>query len=478
MNGNTTKLIAVVAVVVVAAAGVGTFLVLKNNDKDKNYEIDAALEVYGNANGDYKIDNADKDVIQKIIDKEEGYTLEKYPLADAYKDGAVDEKDIEQVDKILAGGDADGNQITVWHINHTTDVAKFPSGEYVAETKWPVKKCIANGAANSLILYEMVGMFENIAGINYSSSSPPDSIVYKKYSEMKSLGTSTNYLTESLVKDCLKANPDVTAMITADNKGYLGSSSPVKEADLENTYKIDVIRIEHAAVDPDSHVSAILMLGFLVQKETNAQEASEWITSVFKEIKEKVSAAPSKVKVAVSSGEKYFSLRNSDYADVAVMAGGDYSLWTDTSASTVYFKQYQGTSKTYEPDPRCYEDQYQPSLILGIRTSALLGKASDGASWYGDTAKWDATKIKNYMSDFSGFKCYGDSVEDRKIYFMSGDMPVPARVLYSAALMYGDQVSMDWANEKHQEFVDKFLGGSYKVTDCHFVLTPADVEAL
>ncbi|MBO7410118.1 MAG: hypothetical protein J6T68_04260, partial [Candidatus Methanomethylophilaceae archaeon] len=115
MNGNTVKLIAVVAVVVVAAAGVGTFLVLKNNDKDKNYEIDAALEVYGNANGDYKIDNADKDVIQKIIDKEEGYTLEKYPLADAYKDDTVDEKDIEQVDKIMAGGDADGNQITVWH---------------------------------------------------------------------------------------------------------------------------------------------------------------------------------------------------------------------------------------------------------------------------------------------------------------------------------------------------------------------------
>ena len=81
MNENTTKIIAVVVVLVLVVAGIAAFMIF-NNGSGKGASIDAALEVYGNADNDYKIDEADKTVINKIIKGEDGYTLEKYPLAD------------------------------------------------------------------------------------------------------------------------------------------------------------------------------------------------------------------------------------------------------------------------------------------------------------------------------------------------------------------------------------------------------------
>ena len=84
--------------------------------------------------------------------------------------------------------------------------------------------------------------------------------------------------------------------------------------------------------------------------------------------------------------------------------------------------------------------------------------------------------MQSQLEHFDVFNCYGEGKE--KVYTVSGDCPIVARVLYSAALLYPDLVSMDWANQKHQEFVNQFLGGSYKVSECHFVLTQKDIKDL
>ena len=390
------------------------------------------------------------------------------PQADANHDSKVDSADVDLVKKIIAGGD-EGKQITVWVINHTTDTTNYPSGQYAASVQWPVKKTIANGAANALIIYEMVGIRDNIAGINYSSSSPPDAIVYSHYNAMPSLGSSTMYLDETPVTNCVTANPDVTCVLTADNKGYLDGKKGMSEAYIKDTLHLDVVRLEHAAVDPDAYAAALLTVGFLFQKETKAEEAAEWITEVFKEITDKVSGADKKVRVAATSYYNYLSAKNSDYADVTMQAGGEYTLWEGTSTS-IYFEN----SGSYVKDDRVFLPEYQPDVIISLRTSAFLGKAADGASWYGDESKWNVTSMKGNLAHFEVFECYNN----KKVYHLSGDMPIVARVLYTAAVLYPDLVSMDFANEKHQEFVDKFLGGSYTVADHRFVLSQDDISAL
>ena len=450
MNGNTTKIIAIGIVIVVAAAGVGIFMLMKN-DKSGGEKVDAALEVFGNADKDYKIDGNDKDIIQNIIDNKDGYNLEKYPLADANHDGNVDTADIELVQKII-----NGESCTVYHMWYITNTDESRHDSKVVDTKWPIKKCIANGAANALLCYSMIGLDDKIVAINYSSTSPPDAVLYPKYHAMESLGTSTTYLTASKVTEAKTANPDITAVITADNKSYLSStaSGRIDEAGLEEM-GLDVIRVKHAAVDPKEFSSALLLLGFLFQKESQAYEAAAWIENVYKELDDKLDGV-TKLRVAATSGSDYLSSRNSDYADVTVQAGGEYTMPVRSS-----------TSIKMAENAWMFEDQYQPDRIVMIRTGGSSG------TWYSPGGLNLAT-FKTAMNDnFSEFKAF----TNKQIYLTSGDDPVVARVLYSAAILYPDRVSMEYANEVHQEFVDKFLGGSYKVSELKFVYTFDEINA-
>ncbi len=458
MNENTTKIVAVVVVLVLVVAGIAAFMIF-NNGSSKGANIDAALEVYGNADNDYKIDEADKTVINKIIKGEDGYTLAKYPLADANFDGKVNEDDLEQVNAIIKG-----KSTKVFHLNHSTDTEKYPNGTYVVSTKWPVSKTVANGAANALIMYGIVGISDNIVGINYSSSSPPDSIIWPKFAAMPSLGTSTNYISEDLLVSCLEDNPGTTAVLTADNKNYLNGQQGLSEQELEEKYGLDVVRLQHAAVDPDEYCSALLLIGFLFQKDSAAQDVAEWTTQVYKDIEKKTSkvADKDKVRAVASSYYTYVSAKNSDYSDNLVQAGAIVPIW-EQSSSAIYFDRSNAKF-----DPRVYEDQYQGDVIIVFRTGSGFLKAS----WYSDPDTWDVATMQKHLGYFKEFKAY----EDKEVWHTSGDMPIVARVIYSAAILYPDLFSMEDANKLHQEFVDKFLGGIYKVDDLKFVLSQTDIE--
>jgi len=458
MNENTTKIVAVVVVLVLVVAGIAAFMIF-NNGSSKGASIDAALEVYGNADNDYKIDEADKTVINKIIKGEDGYTLEKYPLADANFDGKVDQDDLEQVNAILKGYNT-----KVYHLNHTTDTSKYPTGTYVVSTQWPVKKTVANGAANALIMYGITGIEDNIVGINYSSSSPPDAIIWPEFAAMKSLGSSTMYIDESPLVECLEANPGTTCVLTADNKGYLDGTKGLSEKELEERYNLDVVRVEHAAVDPDAYCSALLLIGFLFQKDTQAQDVAEWTTKVYKDITKKTDKITDKVKATASSYYTYLSAYQSDYSDNLKQAGAVVPLW-ESSTTSIYFDR--SNSKF---DPRVYEDQYQGDVIIVFRTGSGFLKAS----WYDDPSTWDSETMQKHLGYFHEFKAY----ENKQVWHTSGDMPIVARVLYSAAILYPDVFSMEDADKLHQEFVDKFLDSKYKVADLKFVLSQEEIEAM
>ena len=458
MNENTTKIVAVVVVLVLVVAGIAAFMIF-NNGSGKGANIDAALEVYGNADNDYKIDEADKTVINKIIKGEDGYTLAKYPLADANFDGKVNEDDLEQVNAIIKG-----YSTTVYHLNHTTDTTTYPSGTYVASTKWPVSKTIANGAANALIMYQITGIKNNIVGINYSSGSPPDKIIWPDYAAMPSLGSSTMYIDETPLVECLEANPGTTCVLTADNKGYLDGKKGLSEKELEERYNLDVVRLEHATPDPDDYCSALLLIGFLFQKETAAQEVAEWTTKVYKDLAKKTDKVTDKVKATGTAYYTYLSGPSSDYTAYLTQAGAVYPIWSD-AGSTIYFDQ---SDSRY--DPRVYEDQYQGDVIIAYRTGSGFLKAS----WYDDSANWNAEEMQKQLGYFKNFKAY----ESKNVWHTSGDMPIVARVLYTAAILYPDLYSIEEADKLHQEFVDKFMGGIYNVSELDFVLSQADIEAM
>jgi archaellum component FlaF (FlaF/FlaG flagellin family) len=444
MDPKTTKIavVAVIAVIIVAAAAV----VLTTSGKSSSTDIDAALEVYGNADADYKIDKNDLNIIKKIIAGDEGYNLLTYPLADANYDGEVTDADVELVQKIL-----DKKECTIYNVNYkTTGKTDVRYDAYVVETKWPIVNSIGNGAANALILYTILGIEDKIAAINYSSSSPPDKTLYPKFAEMESLGTSTQYLTAAKVVEAVAEDPTITAVITADNKSYLSSKTDgrIDEAGLEEM-GIDVIRVKHAAVDPEEYGSALLLLGFLYQAESNAKDAAAWIQNAYDKLDKKISNAV-QPKVTATSSKGALSTLFSDYADVAIQAGGKYMIPANTSSSL-----------KIADNQWLLEDQYQGEYIINLRTGSGLG-----GSWY-NADGFDKAKLQDAISDFKDFKAY----KDHKVCITSGDIPIVARVMYTAYFYHPDLVSLDYADQVHQEFVDKFLGGTYKVAGLHFAYT-------
>jgi len=444
MDPKTTKIavVAVIAVIIVAAAAV----VLTTSGKSSSTDIDAALEVYGNADADYKIDKNDLNIIKKVRDSEEGYNLLKYPLADANYDGEVTDADVELVQKIL-----DKKECTVYHVNYkTTGKTDVRYNAYVVDTKWPIVNSIGNGAANALILYTILGIEDKIAAINYSSGSPPDKTLYPKFAEMESLGGSTTALTAAKVIEAVAADPTITAVITADNKSYLSSKTDGKiDEDGLEEMGLDVIRVKHAAVDPEEFGSALLLLGFLYQVESNAKDAAVWIKNVYEELDKKISNAV-QPKVAATSSGAALSTLFSDYADAATQAGGKYTIPANASASLKIAENQW-----------LLNDEFQGEYIIQMRTGTGLH-----GSWYVEDGITKAS-LQDATNDYKDFKAY----KNHKVCMTSGDIPIVARVLYAAYFLHPDLVSLEYADQVHQEFVDKFLGGTYKVAGLHFAYT-------
>ena len=90
-----TMLLMVVMVVLIVGRMDG------DDAKDRKWYLvgDYTLEIFGNANGDWYLDQDDVTFLEKIIAGKENETI----FADANRDGRIDGKDIEQVQRIIAG---------------------------------------------------------------------------------------------------------------------------------------------------------------------------------------------------------------------------------------------------------------------------------------------------------------------------------------------------------------------------------------
>ena len=94
------KLVAVIAVLIVAIAAVSVVLLSNGND-EKPVKETGRLLVYGNANNDDYLDDRDVNFIQNIVDGKIEWNSSTNKFADADTDGKITSKDVELVKKFL-----------------------------------------------------------------------------------------------------------------------------------------------------------------------------------------------------------------------------------------------------------------------------------------------------------------------------------------------------------------------------------------
>ena len=439
------KVIAVIAVVVLVAAGAAAAVVLMNGDKGSKdaYTISGALQAYGNADGDYKIDNKDVTVIEDIIKGNK--TLADYPYADANHDGNVNQDDVDLTKKII-----NKESCTVYVVStHSIE-------NYVVSVKWPVTSAIANGSANMLLMYSYAHIEDNIHGICYSSSSPPNSALFPKFVGMTQIGTSTTKINLDDATNVQKEH-NVTLMLCDRTASTLKTEEP-KLVELG----IDVVRLNAACVEAKDFQSQLLMLGFLFQKDTECREIADWTQKVMDQIDEKVKTIPEDKKLSVLTAnagkpKAWISGGNSDYKDVMIHAGANYALSDaklseiSTYASGAYFQE--GDTWIYDLDV---------DKFVAIRTGG----------WYSGTINIvDMWENQFYLlGEMEAYK-------EGNVYIISGDAPIILRVVYTAAMLYPDLFSIEWANGLNKEFMEKFYPVSIDLTGKTFYIDKAMYDA-
>jgi len=456
MNMEQKVIIVLVAVIaVVAVAGAAVFLMGGNNDSGEKYSINGALNVYGNADGDYKIDQKDLDIINDIINGKKD--AKDYKFADADQKNGVTQDDAELVKKII-----NKEPCTVYIVNQ-----KKTAGEYTSSVKWPIKSAIATASSNNLLLFELSGLTDQIKGITFTSSSDPaiEKTLFAYYADrdkVAKLGTSSTAIDIDAAMDTIKSK-NVTAVITDYTDSTLSNEAQF------NANGIDVIRISSAVTDPDRYSSQLLMMAFLF--DTNNEkiyEFAEYNTKILNEIKEKLKSVDSKRKVITCNGagsvdkatgipRMWVSAGSSDYRDVVEAAGGVYGIDEDllgrisTYTSGAYFNE--GDTWVYE---------INPSAIISIRAGG----------WY----EGSVDTVKMFEESLSIFNKTG-AWENGGVAVIAGDAPITVRIAYAACMLYPEIFDLDWANEINQNIMDKFYPEKLNLEGKPFCITKEVYEA-
>ena len=418
------KVIVVIAVVVLVAAGAAGAFVLTKDKKDKGeaYTIAGALQVYGNADGDYKIDNSDVTIIEDVVGGKK--TLADYPYADTNYDGNVTQDDVDLAKKIINKESCTVKVVSTHSVEN-----------YVVGVNWPVTSAIATGSANMLLMYSYAHIEDNIHGICYKSSSPPNKALFPKFVNCTQIGTSTTKIDLDKVAAVQKEHK-VTCMLLDRTASTLQDEEPKLVG-----AGIDVVRLNAACVEAKDFQTQLLMIGFLFQKETECREIADWTQKVMDEIATKTSTISDDKKLSVLTAnagkpKAWISGGNSDYKDVMIHAGADYALSDaklkeiSTYASGAYFEE--GDSWIYNLDV---------DKFVAIRTGG----------WYsGEVNIVDMWEDQYYL--LKEMKCY----KEGNCYIIPGDAPIVLRVVYTAAMLYPDLFSTEWADGLNKEFMEKF----------------------
>ncbi len=437
---DKTKMIAiaVVAIVIVAAAAV---VLTRSSSNDSDVNIESELMVFGNANGDFTVDQSDLDLINQIINTEDATEksnlIAEHPLADANYDGAVTQDDADLVTKIL-----NGESCTVYHYNDSN------YEPYVVSTKWPVTSALATASANQCWLMTMAGITDMVHGISYSASSSPDPTLFPEFSQMESIGSSSTNMPIDKASTYI-SEYGVTAIITDKTESTLDKST------IEPQYEamgVDIIRVGAASVDVNDYCQQLFLIGFLFQTQDQCVDIAKWWISIQNEIDsrlegvDKVSAITS--NGTVSNGRIWISAGTSDYLDVITHAGGVSAL--DDAVLT----DYTSGAYFYESDTWLYN--YDFDYIISIKTG----------DWYSGTVN-DTEKYDTSLSIFDQTEAY----QNGNAVVITGDAPIPIRVAYAAVAMYPDIFTEEWADSLNQEFFDNFTDTGLDLSDLHFMIT-------
>lgn len=423
---NTKQIVAVfvVAVIVIAAAAV---VLSRNNGDDSTPPVSGEIQsgaFYGNVNGDSRVDETDKSVIESIIDGE--YTLEDYPLADANLDGVVDQNDLDVVDSVI-----NNEQTTVYVVNATNNAVAVP---------YPIGNFAVSAGTNMKSIISILGLgdMDNLKGVALDTGDVSD-VLDSKLGSALDEGRIT-----CLTEDSRKLTAESLNLLTQNRIDLVFSEESGMSTEAEVVSAIENLGIsylEFNLMNFDDQIMAISSMGILLGCEDEAERYISWSQGVLDAIRESEGDQYGTKTVLCVVMSNSVSGSSSDYYAASEMAGGNnLADWEDS------------TKKFNEGDNWLLDGKYNADYIFHFRTLVY----PDGMS------QDDIAKYAGYFEDTYTYQNDG-------YYLINGSLPLPVRLAVMAETMYGDCFDEGWSQSIFQEYVTEILGADYDVSQSVYI---------
>ena len=248
-------------------------------DKAKIYteipdeNVTCRLLVYGNADNNNYLNNADISLIQKIIrDGNWNSVKDQYPYADANCDGKLDSKDVELVGKFIAGESA-----TMYYTDWNLDTSSI---------KYPLSGKIAGTYDSSLWFAQIVGVYDDVTYL-CRTQAYIDGLRGDMFpgaaKNIVAQGTNGNFDPEKLIANNIKVVIGDPFGISAE---YLEKISRFSNSGIQN-----ILIPENRDINGLNWSNSVVTLGVMFNKQENTKPYVEYIEKVEKKIADSVAKA-------------------------------------------------------------------------------------------------------------------------------------------------------------------------------------------
>ena len=378
---------------------------------------DSEMKVFGNADGNTTIDAADLAIIKSLVSA--GAAVDDTNrMADANNDGVFSQADIDLVNSIVKGDEVDVTFVD--QLNRTVTVG------------YPLDNIVA--LRSDVCAFMAIGGFEDyVAG--WSGSNQKNIYAGLDAAGAEHIGTG------AVMSDALwKSIVDLDAKLYT--QGGVGAVVVDRLADLkEYIAALDALGMPYFGLrvtDPELNIPATSLLGFLCgpEMQARAQAYVEDCEEAMAYLDKQLSTLSDSQRVHFISACMYkcVSGDTSQYSKIGKIAGGICET-----------KVAGDSSPSLETKEAITEYDNLITQILNFSTAGF-----DNEDLY---AKWDNAGVQ-YME---ASKWYEGMV------FINNSLPVTARVLYAANVMYPELITMDYADAFLQKIVDEhmsFLDGT------------------
>ncbi len=325
---DTTKILAIAVVAVIAIGGISAYLLIGDDDEVvKNYS--GRLQIFGNADNDDHIDSDDLKAFDEMYESN-SWDKTKNPYADANRNGVLDDGDREIIQKLV-----NKESCKVSYINGLGDVATV---------EYPLKKIAIAGTSIHPVINALGAA--DLAKAKAGGTKSLNPVLDEPTFDLPSIGSSPYKIDKELM-----SNYDIDAVITL----YSSTYDQVETA-LAGT-PVQCVRIDPESTD--SSLNTYLLMGFLLQKTERADVIVGFYDKYNKIIADKVAKIEDK-KTSITMysfsmcGTKYYLTENSvsagtinlsDFEKNTQSMKDDMGAWAAVPKYQAdYIIQYEGMS--------------------------------------------------------------------------------------------------------------------------------------